>query len=81
MNCYRVYIVCEGITEEHRDDKRIPDAFTPQRVFINETDACIRCEAQAIWSFGDDRVCESPWLYYDKNNPRHKVFIKEYNAM
>ena len=77
----KVYVVCEGITDYSKSEKHIPDAFTPQRIFLNETDACIRCEAQAIWSFGDNRICESPWLYCDADNPRHKIFIKEYNAM
>ena len=77
----KVYVVCEGITDYSKSENNIPDAFTPQRIFLNETDACIRCEAQAIWSFGDNRKCESPWLYYDTDNPRHKIFIKEYNAM
>lgn len=77
----KVYVVCEGITDYSKSENNIPDAFTPQRIFLNETDACIRCEAQAIWSFGDARYCESPWLYYDADNPRHKIFIKEYNAM
>ena len=77
----KVYIVCEGITEFSKAENRIPDAFTPQRIFIDEKDACIRCEAQAIWSFGAARHCESPWLWWDADNPRHKVFIKEYEAM
>ena len=77
----KVYVVCEGITELNKSENRIPDAFTPQRIFIDEKDARIRCEAQAIWSFGDSRKCESLWLYYDVDNPRHKVFIKEYEVM
>ena len=77
----KVYIVCEGVTESSKPENRVPDAFTPQRIFMREEDACVRCKTQAIWSFGDALHCESPWLYYDVDNPRHKVFIKDYEVM
>ena len=72
----KVYIVCEGITESDRPDYKIPNACSPYRVYEHEIDACIRCEKQAIWSFGKENlVCDTLWLYHHKDNPRHKVFI------